>query len=319
MDFSSIGGLILEVGGALSGIIAATVVAAKSLVFVREKQDVIVESFGRYAKTLNKSGLRIKAPWQKVANRVTKAMVEWKEDLGTKTKDDIFVTLPIKMHLQVEDSKKYHYESTNTNQQIMSRVAATVKVLTSNMDFAELYQARETISEQARQKVGAEISSLYGMKLVDVIVDEPHAPEEIKHAYNNVKASQSKMQAAKNDAEAEKIKIIAEAEARKEAQRLDGEGIAAQRSAIFNNYSAQIRKLEEDGLTRAESHQLIMLAMQSDTMRRRQARQRHPHRRQRVRHDRAVQRALPRAERGASQRRGPRENGAQDGGAPRLI
>jgi regulator of protease activity HflC (stomatin/prohibitin superfamily) len=135
------------------------------------------------------------------------------------------------------------------------------------MDFAELYQAREEISDKARVKVGKEVADLYGMKLIDVIVDEPHAPTEIQSSYNNVKASERNKLAAVNDAEANKIRVIAEAEARREALRLDGEGIAAQRKAIFENYAEQFNQLAQKGLTQSQAHQVISLAMANDTVR----------------------------------------------------
>jgi len=257
-----IGGAVLLGGAAITAI-------SSMIMNVREKQDVIIESFGRYVKTVKEPGLRFKAPWpfQSVAERVPTALMEFKEDLATKTKDNIFVTVPIKMHLEVNDSKKFHYESSDPLKQVMSRVAATVKQLTSTMDFDELYQARQTISDQVRDNVGKEIETLYGMKLVDVIVDEPHAPEDLQRKYNNVKGSQMELQTKLNNAEAEKKRMILEAEGRKEAQRLDGEGIAAQRSAIFENYAQQFNKLAKEGLTQDMAHQVITLAMQNDTVR----------------------------------------------------
>lgn len=256
-------GALVAGGGAALGWLSSMVMN------VREKQDVIIESFGKYEKTIKSPGLRLKAPWpfQTVAERVPTALQEFKEDLATKTKDNIFVTVPIKMHLEVQDSKKFHYESDNPLKQVMSRVAATVKQLTSNMDFAELYQARQTISDQVRDNVGKEIEQLYGMRLVDVIVDEPHAPEDLQRKYNNVKGSEMERQTMLNMAEAEKKRMILEAEGRKEAQRLDGEGIAAQRSAIFENYAQQFNKLAKEGLTQEMAHQVITLAMQNDTVR----------------------------------------------------
>lgn len=263
IETAIIAGALLVGGGAAVGWLSSMIMN------VREKQDVIIESFGKYVKTVKEPGLRIKAPWpfQSVAEKVPTALQEFKEDLATKTKDNIFVTVPIKMHLEVLDSKKYHYESDNPLKQVMSRVAATVKQLTSNMDFAELYQDRQKISDSVRENVGKEIETLYGMRLVDVIVDEPHAPQDLQQKYNNVKGSEMERQTMLNMAEAEKKRMILEAEGRKEAQRLDGEGIAAQRSAIFENYAAQFNKLAKEGLTQEMAHQVITLAMQNDTVR----------------------------------------------------
>lgn len=258
-------GALLVVGAAA---LYAPIAAMTSFLFVKEKQDVVLESFGKYVQTRQSAGLQFKLPWpfQNVGRKISTALLEFKEDLSTKTKDDIFVTLPIKMHLQVTDSKKFNYASRDPITQVMSRVAQAVKQLSSGMEFAELYQARETISEHARKLVGKEISDLYGMELVDVIVDEPHAPQEIQRSYNSVKASERNKLAAVNEAEANKIRTIAEAEARKEALRLDGEGIAAQRKAIFENYANQFNELSQR-MSPEQAHQVIALAMTNDTVR----------------------------------------------------
>lgn len=148
-----------------------------------------------------------------------------------------------------------------------ARVAATVKQLLSGMDFIELYQTREQISELARQKVGKEVEELYGIKLVDVIVDEPHANQTAMNSFSSVKEAERNMLAAKNDSAAIKMRIIAEAEARKEALRLHGEGIAEQCAAIFSNYAEQFNKLAKQGMSPEMAHEVITLAMALDTTR----------------------------------------------------
>lgn len=251
-----IGGAVVLGGATLSTMIYT----------VKEKQEALIQRFGKYIETTKEAGLHFKMPWNSV-RKIEMNMQELKEPLDTKTKDDIFVKLPIKIHVEVEDSKKYTFNSDKPDVQVLTRVAATVKQLTSQMDFAELYQARETISERVRDNVAKEIYDLYGVRLVDVIVDEPHVDGDFQSRYNNVKASEMDRLAAKNLAEAEKISIITQAEARKEALKLDGEGIAAQRKAIFENYAEQFNKLAQQGLTQDQAHQVITLAMANDTIR----------------------------------------------------
>ncbi|HYD16858.1 MAG TPA: hypothetical protein VEF76_00090, partial [Patescibacteria group bacterium] len=70
-----------------------------------------------------------------------------------------------------------------------------------------------------------------------------------------------------NDSAAIKMRIIAEAEARKEALRLHGEGIAEQRAAIFANYAEQFNNLAKKGMSPEMAHEVITLAMALDTTR----------------------------------------------------
>jgi regulator of protease activity HflC (stomatin/prohibitin superfamily) len=242
--------------------------AMKFLVFVNEKEEVLIQRFGKYVRTLNTPGIHVIMPWENEEKRVGTGLRQIEDTLNTKTKDDIFVDIPIKMHLQVIDSRKYHYDSeTSPDEQVIARVNATVKQLISDMEFTELYQTREQISGQAREKVGSEIEHLYGMRLIDVIVDQPHADAKAIASFSSVKESERNKQATINNAEADKLRTIADAEARKEALRLHGEGIAEQRNAIFQNYAEQFNNLANKGMSPEMAHEIILLAMALDTTR----------------------------------------------------
>ncbi|MBI1215286.1 MAG: hypothetical protein GC185_05635 [Alphaproteobacteria bacterium] len=240
----------------------------KFMVFVNEKEDVLIQRFGKYVRTLKTPGIHIILPWENERKRIPMGLRQIEDTLNTKTKDDIFVDIPIKMHLQVVDSRKYFYDSTTPpDEQVIARVNATVKQLVSDMDFTDLYKTREQISMEAREKVGKEIEELYGMRLVDVIVDQPKADAKAVASFSSVKESERNKQTTINNAEADKRRTIADAEARKEALRLHGEGIAEQRNAIFQNYAEQFNKLADKGMSPEMAHEIILLAMALDTTR----------------------------------------------------
>src|SRR5690606_16861683 len=114
-------------------------------------------------------------------------------------------------------------------------VSAAVRNYASDKDFQSLYDDREEISEKVIEAVGDKVRE-YGIDLKRIIVDEPKAPEEIVASYNRVRASERLRDAANNESEAEKIRIVKRAEAEKEAQILHGEGVAGFREKIFHNY-----------------------------------------------------------------------------------
>lgn len=234
---------------------------------VKERQEVLIEQFGRYVRSVKSPGLHAMMPWQKVAARVSTEIFQIGDDLKTKTKDDIFVEMPLKMQLQVVDSKKFHYETNAPIEQVKARVAATVKQLTSHMDFAEIFQTREALSEQAREKVGKEVEDIYGVKLVDVIVDQPQASQDIQNRYNAVKASDMDRQAQRNAAEAEKVTSIMRAEADKQGRILRGQGAAGERGAILEGYADQFNEIVKKGLPPEMAQEIIKIAMINDTIR----------------------------------------------------
>lgn len=233
---------------------------------VREKQDALIESFGKYKQTVQTPGFKVKWPWHRV-RRVPTDVRMLKEPLKTKTADDIFVTIPINMRVQILDTKKFLYSTNDPEGNLKIDVAAAVKQMASGMQFADLYKEREGMSTHVNDKVGKQIEELYGVRLLEVIVDEPQVAPELQASYDSRKASENKAYVRLKDAQAEKDAAILRAEGRKEELRLDGEGIAAQRKAIFENYAEQFNALARQGLTQEQAHQVIMSAMANDTVR----------------------------------------------------
>jgi regulator of protease activity HflC (stomatin/prohibitin superfamily) len=237
---------------------------------VHEKEAVILEKFGKFVAVKDQPGLRSKMPGKflKVAARVPLNVTQHEINLETKTKDNIFATVPTTLHLQVVDPKAFHYNANgNTYDQAGSKIIAVMKQLTTNMDFDHLYQARETLGNDVRDKVGKEIEELYGLKIVDVIVDQPVAPQSVQQAYNSSKSSEQTAKATLNAAQANKQTMIMDAEARKEALRLDGEGVAEQRAAMFKNLTDQYNTLVNGGMDKSMAEKLLIKMMELDTLR----------------------------------------------------
>lgn len=235
---------------------------------VKEKQEVIIQQFGRYVKTVKEPGLHFMSPLQSIARHVPMGVFQDGDKLTTKTKDDVFVEIPIKMHLQIIDSKKFHYDSSSDPiEQAKVRVAATVKQIASQMDFAELFETREALRESAKAKVGKEIEELYGIRIVDVIVDQPVAADDLVRRYTNVKSSSMDRESTRNNAEAQKAATITNAEADKAARILRGQGAAGERAAILEGYADQFNSLATKGISPEQAQRMIEIAMISDTIR----------------------------------------------------
>ena len=257
-------------GAALFGIPAIVGALSSCLLIVREKSEAIIETFGSYSTTKKKTGLTLKwpAPIQTVRAKVPTNTQQFKMTLDTKSKDEVFVGIPISMHLRVTDSYKATYEASGDPVELIKdKVSESMKTLSSAMDFADLYQARDTFATEIKKEIGDMLKDSYGYEIVDVIVDEPNAPESLQRAYTKVRESERELLAANNESEAEKVRIVKRAEAKREAQALSGKAIAEQRAAIFENYSEQFNKLIEQGMSKEAAEKLMALAMTQDTLR----------------------------------------------------
>lgn len=242
--------------------------ASTSLFTVPQQKEALITTFGKHTRTEKEPGLHLKAPWpfNVVAANVFTGTAQVTDPLTTKTKDDLFVGIPITIQYEVMDSPTYWFKNNDPLGQMKTLVSAAVRNYASDKDFQSLYDDREEISSQVIQSVGEKVKE-FGIELKRIIVDEPKAPEEIVGAYNRVRASERLRDAANNESEAEKIRIVKRAEAEKDAQILHGEGVAGFREKIFHNYETQIQHLVGQGISKEEALDVMMKTMHMDVLR----------------------------------------------------
>ena len=158
-------------------------------------------------------------PWplQTIAAKVGTDLQQVQETLASKTKDDLFVELPIAIQYEVNDPAKFFFENRNAVDNMKKAVSAAVRTSTSGKDFQDLYSDRDEISGHVIEQIKPIVDE-YGINLRRIIIDEPTAPEEVETAFNEVRASERLKEAAKNKAEAHKIELVARAEAEKQAE-----------------------------------------------------------------------------------------------------
>jgi len=85
----------------------------------------------------------------------------------------------------------------------------------------------------------------WGFHLVSFQVINIGFPIEITDTMSKVVASQRLREAAQNEAEANKVKVVKQAEANKEANIMLGKGIAGQKQAIIEGLKVSIKDLHE--------------------------------------------------------------------------
>lgn len=241
--------------------------AATSLFTIDQSQQGLITQFGKHVRTQTEPGLHVKAPWpfQKVA-KISTALHQVEEKLDTKTKDDLFVKLPIAIQFEVTNPAKYYFENRNAIDNMKKAVSAAVRTSTSSKDFQELYSDRDEISDHVIAQIKPTVDE-YGITLRRIIIDEPAAPPEVQTSFNEVRASERLMEASKNKAASHKIELVAKAEAEKEADILRGQGKAGFRKALFDQYGEQIENLVGKGVTREEAIKVMLDTMHQDTMR----------------------------------------------------
>ncbi len=265
----AIGQLLWWGGAAVAGLFGIKV-ATSMITIVPERHERLLNSFGgKYSKTL-KPGLNIKAPWpfQQVEATVSLQQFELKEDIGIKTVDNSFMSLPVNVQMQVQDSYKSHYVSQNLETQLKSFIRAEVLNLTRELTFDEIYGARQKIREVIEHKLGERFKNDYGIAIVETLVGDPVPDSTVVTAFNKVIASKRALEASQNEAQADRIRIVAKAEADADAKRLSGKGIADMRREMMEGWKANIEGVcKSTGLSEQEAVEVMNFVLRMDTLR----------------------------------------------------
>lgn len=240
-----------------------------SIVVLTKTNEVkIIETFGKYSSTKG-AGISFKwpSPFQKVSKRVPLYVQGLSTELELKTKDNLFIKYPVTIQCRVIDPVKATYELENPEHQILSYIRNLVRSQASGKTFIELYEAKDELKDETHKVLAIKLSS-YGFEIVDVLVDQPIPTQEVQEAYNNVTSSARQKEAAENIAEAKRISIVQEAVAHKEAKKLQGEGIAAQREAMAKGLESSARELSDKlGISSTDSMFMLLEFNKLDTHR----------------------------------------------------
>lgn len=261
--------LTLAFTAAALGVTSITGIAAliSSAFSAGQQREMLITRFGKHIDTIKEPGLHFKMPFIDRAIEVQTDLQQSSEKLSTKTKDDLFVDLPIAVQFQVEDTAKFYFKNHDAVANMMKLVSAAVRTATSGRQFQDLYTDRDEISTAVIEHIQKDVDD-FGIKIRRIVIDEPTAPGAVQQAFNEVRASERLKEAAKNKAEAHQIEVIAKAQAERQADILRGEGKAGFRKAIFDQYREQIETLSGgDPNRRAEAIEVMMQAMHQDTLR----------------------------------------------------
>jgi regulator of protease activity HflC (stomatin/prohibitin superfamily) len=245
------------------------IIVFSGLFTVEQQTRAIVERFGRFHKIAS-PGLNFKLPiFDRVAGRVTHRVRELEITVESKTKDDVFVDLLIAVQFLVretdEATKAAHYKLMNPQQQISSYVFDTVRAQVPEMPIDHVFSEKDKIADKVRERL-QDIMEEFGYTIMQALVNDIQPDAEVKKAMNKVNASARLKEAAKNEAEAQKIRVIAAAEAEARAKELQGVGIARQRLAIAKGLKESVEACSEAGISPHEATKMVLLTQHYDTV-----------------------------------------------------
>lgn len=250
-------------------IFIAIILLAKSIIIVRERTAVIIERLGKFSGIAT-SGINFIIPFiDKKVYQQNLRIQQLDVEIETKTKDDVFVRLQVSVQYKViqEKVKESYYALENPENQISAYIFDDVRAEVPKMELDDVFAKKDSIAEAVRGNIQDAMGE-YGYQIIKALITDIDPDAHVKESMNKINAAKRDKEAAKEEAEANKIKIVKEAEAEAESKRLSGEGIAQQRLEIVRGFKESVEDFQKTlkDVTHEEVMQFVLLTQYFDTL-----------------------------------------------------
>ena len=236
---------------------------------VSTSQVAVITRFGKFQRVAE-AGLNWKIPYiEKVAGLVSLRVNQIALTMETKTRDNVFVTIPISVQNRVRPERVYDafYKLSDPVAQIKSYVEQVILGHVPSMTLDEVFASQSSIAAAVKQELDSDMAA-FGYEIVNVLVTDIIPDSKVKSAMNDINAAQREQVAATARGEADKILVVKKAEAEAESKALQGQGIANQRKAIVEGLQTSIEQFQRavDGATPRDVMQLVLVTQYFDTL-----------------------------------------------------
>ena len=140
---------------------------------VNTAQVAIVTRFGRFLRVAE-AGLNWKWPFiDRVAGRMSLRVNQITLTMETKTKDNVFVTIPISVQNRVRPEKAFDafYRLSDPVQQIQAYVEQVILGHVPGMTLDEVFASQSGIAAAVKQELDADMAA-FGYEIVNVLVTD---------------------------------------------------------------------------------------------------------------------------------------------------
>jgi regulator of protease activity HflC (stomatin/prohibitin superfamily) len=253
------------------GIVGALVLVLilKSVLIVTEATAVVIERLGKFNRIAG-PGFGLIIPFiDRKAATINLRVQQLDVTVETKTKDNVFVNLQVSVQFKVgkEQVKEAYYSMDNPRNQISSYVFDDVRAEVPKLDLDDVFAKKEDIALAVQKNIHESMDD-YGYSIIKALITDIDPDHKVKDAMNRINAAKRDREAALEEGEGKKIKIIKEAEAEAEAKRLSGEGIARQRLEIVRGFKESVEDFKKslDSVTHEEIMQFVLMTQYFDTI-----------------------------------------------------
>jgi len=153
--------------------VVAFVLVLGNFFTVNTAQVAVITRFGRFLRVAN-PGLNWKLPFiDSIAGRVSLRVNQIALTMETKTKDNVFVTIPISVQSRVRPDKVYdaYYRLSSPAEQIQSYVEQVILGTVPGMTLDEVFANQSGIAAAVKRELDVDMAG-FGYELVNVLVTD---------------------------------------------------------------------------------------------------------------------------------------------------
>lgn len=245
------------------------VILFAGLFIVRQQTAAIVERFGRF-KRVAPAGLNIMIPLvDRIAGRLSLRIQQLDVRIETKTKDNVFIVCVVSVQYRVLPDKVVDafYKLQNPQEQITAFVFDTVRARVPAISLDDVFEKKDDIAQAVKTELDAVMDD-FGYGIIKALVTDIDPDAKVKSSMNEINAAQRLREAAIQQAEADKIRVVKAAEGEAESKALQGKGIADQRKAIIDGLKESVENFQSSvgGTSAQDVMNLVLMTQYFDTL-----------------------------------------------------
>jgi len=247
---------------AIAVAIIAIIIIAKTAIVVPQQSAYVVESLGKYSRTL-RAGFHILIPFFEMS-AYRHSLKELAFDIPEQiciTKDNVQVGVDGVLYLQVLDPERASYGITDYSFAISQLAQTTLRSEIGKIDLDRTFEERSSINSNVVAELD-KASNPWGVKVLRYEIKNINPPADVLGAMEKqmraerekravILTSEGERDAKINEAEGEKQQVIKQSEAVKQQQINEAEGEAAAilaiASATAEGLSRVAKSLNEEG------------------------------------------------------------------------
>ena len=192
-----------------------------------------MQRFGKFDRFLHPGMHILKWPMEREAGRISTRIQQLDVDCETKSRDHVFIRIHVSIQYQTNSTHLYesYYSLSSPIRQFTSYARDIVRSTMPRLDLDDIFSAQDSIAQNFHDWLNDSMNQ-YGYLVHHVLITRIRPNEHVQQSMNEIVVSKRMKESMSHKAEAIKIEIVMNAEAKAEQDYLIGVGVAKARREI---------------------------------------------------------------------------------------